>query len=233
MMGSGVLIKPVKWQARRVARSAVQGTRRANGTDLTGHRAPLGARRINGLGQPAGSDARSGGGFFPGAAWLPGPDQDETAPRLESQQAVHLTRHSCPGHNLTINIGARHPDFYHGLLARAATTLPLGAASSCGPKARDLTRFRRYLRQWRRTLPSEPSMACHPHHSAWTAPRFATTTRKPDTRGSGWHETWWPPARDSPPSKSPDGWTSAQMPAYYARAELAGNGAVARFYGEE
>ena len=28
-------------------------------------------------------------------------------------------------------------------------------------------------------------------------------------------------------------WASAQMPAYYARAELAGNGAVARFYGEE
>ena len=28
-------------------------------------------------------------------------------------------------------------------------------------------------------------------------------------------------------------WASAQMPAYYARAELAGGGAVARFYGEE
>ena len=28
-------------------------------------------------------------------------------------------------------------------------------------------------------------------------------------------------------------WASAQMPAYYARAELAGNGAVARFYGED
>ena len=82
----------------------------------------------------------------------------------------------------------RQPTVYGGrpalpyLLARAATTLPLGAASSCGPKARDLTRFRRYLRQWRRTLPSEPPTACHPHHSAWTAPRFATTTRKPDTR---------------------------------------------------
>ena len=28
-------------------------------------------------------------------------------------------------------------------------------------------------------------------------------------------------------------WASTQMPAYYARAELAGDGAVARFYGEE
>ena len=28
-------------------------------------------------------------------------------------------------------------------------------------------------------------------------------------------------------------WASPQMPSYYARAELAGDGAVARFYGEE
>ena len=28
-------------------------------------------------------------------------------------------------------------------------------------------------------------------------------------------------------------WASVQMPAYYARAELAGGGAVGQFYGEE
>ena len=66
--------------------------------------------------------------------------------------------------------------------ARAATTAPLGAGSRRGPTARVFAPFPRRPRRWRRTSPSGPTTACHPHRSAWTAPRFATITPTPDTR---------------------------------------------------
>ena len=45
--------------------------------------------------------------------------------------------------------------------------------------------------------------------------------------------TWWPRVRASAAVQVAGRWASPQMPSYYARAELAGDGAVARFYGEE
>ena len=58
--------------------------------------------------------------------------------------------------------------------ARAATTAPPGAVFGCGPGARVSAPFRRHRRRRRRTWPKGPTTACHPHHSAWTAPRFVT-----------------------------------------------------------
>ena len=55
--------------------------------------------------------------------------------------------------------------------ARAATTAQPGAGSRYGPTARVSAPFPRRRRRWRRMSPSGPTTACHPHRSAWTAPR--------------------------------------------------------------
>ena len=50
-------------------------------------------------------------------------------------------------------------------------------------------------------------------------------------RGWAWPAIWWPPEHPSAPSRSRDGGLPPD-PAHYARSELAGRGAVARYYGE-
>ena len=78
--------------------------------------------------------------------------------------------------------------------------------------------------------------------SALDAPRPATSplwqgqpgskARSPDIPpASGWPAISWPPGPPSPPSRVAGRWASARLPAHYVRGELAGRGAVARFYG--